>query len=304
MGAWATMFTKVTVAQNHLNPGAWNGYQLFYIKNAQPVQAGGFKFKAYGTPFAFYFNVTDSGGYGVYINYPTADSFTFYRSNAAGQWVQRRFYPINNAIDTTEPDEWATFNFTRSGNNLSCTINGKPILQTQAVLPALLQPGFRGSNAQIEIDDVFFKNANDETVFEDDFGAGVKIHAVSVILILVLFIPLGIAIRFRKGLENVFLLNLVILIGWVIYANIFYYTFSTQYYQKEDDINYQGLSSEIEDSAQVCSRIAKEFPIRQREQLNPAVIIYGVFSNLGCWRIKCFSYDASRCSGGSERFFK
>ena len=232
MGADEFLITRIPLAGNSLNLGAWHGHQEVSLRN--PVNFGRIKFD-FEIPEGSYLDiVVDKGGetlQGIRLSRSEVYPQGFFQSNTDGRIIQ--FQPI--AAKAILPG-WHQAAISFPGKGITLQINGEPPVQIESKLTRASELGFRAGLAGAKIDDIVAKGTEGGE-FKDTFRNGndwLKLAALHSIL---LAAPLG-AVCCLLWMAMAWQLDRIL--GWslIIVSQIFvcssiYYAFDFFYWSKK-----------------------------------------------------------------------
>ncbi len=269
MGAWTAMFTKVTLKQNHLDIGAWNGYQEFILKNALKFTRINFCVKSKGYPFSFILNKSSSGSTGIYFSYLPENCF-FFVTDSEGKFIQKNKFDTHLSLDSIN---WNKIDCALRSNILSISINDREYYKTQTNLPDSLHIGFRGSNNSVYIDDITMTTPENQNVLIDDFSPSVTLKWQAL-----LFLILALVMYYRLSgnyATNLSMLIPILLFGLIAYFLIYFWRLSSLYAVDDFKPTYEGVSCKIDNPSEVCRKINEEFPVSAVAGKKPVILFIG-----------------------------
>jgi len=163
-GASAFMRRTQALARCRLNLDAWNGYQEVLTRSKMKVDNADFDFLlAEGAYFALVFKEPDQF-LGFRISGNSALKSVYFVARRDGEFIEQR--------DLEVPDfprnRWNHFKFYLDDTGATIEINGERVSVGPIQMPVFCQPGFRGCERHVAIDNVVFREGN-WPVFEDDF---------------------------------------------------------------------------------------------------------------------------------------
>lgn len=184
------MDQRPTLSENHLNLGAWHGYQELLTTRDFPMTRLDFDFSLErGSHLLVIFNKKPERYSAIRLSanreYPSA----VLEVSQSGEFLSKNLIQI-----TPGTDKWhhAQLSFDRIQSTVSVAVDGKEITRFPQQLPDRQQFGFRGSLKGAFIDSVMAYNGSD-ILFSDDFSyhdpfVAVKISLIAISLLATCFL--------------------------------------------------------------------------------------------------------------------
>ena len=241
MGAIHFMISGIPLAKNHLNLGAWHGYQeVIFKKRLHPSWVKFDFWLDQETYLNFIFNKTREQFAGIRISAHPIYPNIYYQADPAGQFIQKQ----ELHLPLLKPRSWNHFKIKFDQQETKVFINNEEVYAGAVKILADQSIGFRGSLNKVWIDNIVIQPIKGPPINESftnykDLPAGALFATISIILgNLIIFLIIAKLMRKQNPFSYLLVLNFFLLISITVLTG--YKTVTAELYPNYIEIEQMG----------------------------------------------------------------